>query len=803
MKPKLVSISVTEFALPAPRRGSIDVFSGLGRAQTLGMEVHERIQAERAKSYKEYRAEEMIQGEFKQDAYLIKVSGKMDGFFDRPVPRIEEIKSSFNIKELHRRIREDFSGHPYALQLRMYGYLHWLKTNKIPDLSLLLVSTRNGETIELPIPLDLPELEKWLALRLEEISIEAKAAEQRARRRKRAAEACAFPFDKPRTGQRELIASIEEGMAAQQPMLIQAPTGLGKTVGVMYPTLREALGRGQRLIYVTPKNSQHSVAEHALKLLRDARHAGAEPASAKTTIKSMTLTAKSRLCFKNEPLCNPDYCEFAKDHYTKVREKGLIAELAKKRSLTAKTFRKVAEKAEVCPFELQLEASQLADVVVCDYNYVFAPRSRVANLTGPALGQSGKPNLVIDEAHNLPSRAMDYFSPELSVDTLSRMRDEAARLPKRFRADVLALIESSIEVVRACGPLDQKGSAVIQPPIEAFMAQEADLRAFLSTYLNSDVVIEPKDIVLRLSFYWTEFTQALEFVCTGREEFFTTFQAQPARIRITCCDASEMLKSSYEDYQQVVAFSATLKPFAFYSRLGGFAEDKLKLAEFQSPFPPSRRKLLIIPQISSKYSQRDRNAPRIAEAIARIAALREGNYFAFFPSFDFMMKVLAVFKAPPGFDVLRQERAMSREKVDGVLKSLAWPGSAQILFAVQGGVFSEGIDYPGDMAIGAFIVGPPLPTFDLEREKMRDYYQKHHSSGYDYAYVYPAMAKAVQAAGRVIRSETDRGIIVLMDDRFTHNSYAKAMPSDWFVDRPHELVSKAILREVSDFWAGS
>ena len=249
-----------------------------------------------------------------------------------------------------------------------------------------------------------------------------------------------------------------------------------------------------------------------------------------------------------------------------------------------------------------------------------------------------------------------------------------------------------------------------------------------------------------------------------------------------------MLSSCYDEYDQVVGFSATLKPFDFYSQLTGLKYKDLKTAEFVSPFSPAQRKILIIPQISSKYSERERNYPRIADAIEKIISLKKGNYFAFFPSFDFLERVLKLFNAPNDFEVLYQKRGMRAVDVKSILDSLANENLAHILFAVQGGVFSEGVDYPGAMSIGAFVIGTPLPNFDLEREKMREYYQKQYSAGFDYAYTYPAMTKAVQAAGRVIRSETDKGIIVLMDSRFTQPSYAKCMPQDWFDEHPNEII---------------
>jgi DNA excision repair protein ERCC-2 len=273
-------------------------------------------------------------------------------------------------------------------------------------------------------------------------------------------------------------------------------------------------------------------------------------------------------------------------------------------------------------------------------------------------------------------------------------------------------------------------------------------------------------------------------------------------VKITCCDASAMLKECFKDYRQVICFSATLKPFDYYVRLSGLDPGAVRSAEFPSPFPRELRKLILIPQVSTRYARRERNYARIADAVHRIAALRTGNYFVFRPSFGFLERVSALFRPPDGFAVLKQDREMKPARVDAVLDHLRNGSVPTIVFAVQGGSFSEGVDYAGEMVIGAFVVGPPLPNYDLERELMRAYYQRQYGAGFEYACTIPAMARAVQAAGRVIRSETDRGLIVLMDDRFMEAGYSRSMPADWFDSTVAELVSGSILREVEDFWAG-
>jgi DNA excision repair protein ERCC-2 len=793
---KLITIPLRDFALPVPRTGSIEAHSGYGRPAADGREIHVRVQKKRAKADPLYQAEVPVSSLFDREGYRFRIDGRMDGLFRHDPPKIEEIKSGFHIHELARRLADNPMEHPYGLQLLTYGYFHRREHGVLPALCFHLVSSRGGESKDLDVPLDLPPYEEWLDSRLDELVVEARLAENRAARRRKTASSFTFPFDIPRPGQIELMREIERGMAEGKPLLVQAPTGLGKTVGVLYPVLREALGRAQKTVYVTPKNSQHSVAEDAVVRFQ---RAGAP-------VKSLSITAKSKICFKDEPLCSPDYCEYARNYYGKVHAHGIPAILAKKRKLKARTFRDLGEKYQVCPFELQLESAREADVVICDYNYVFAPRSALGRVTDLGVDQTGKPGLVIDEAHNLPARAMDYYSPSLSSAALERMREEIRELPARFRGEAEELLDGCLQAVESCRQKGRGGPMRIEPPGDPFLEQDARLRAFLSSYLESDVEIRNRDVVLRLCFYWSEFTEALQYAGDpDRPEFFTTFHPHPTggTVKITCCDASALLKDCYGEYEQVVGFSATLKPFDYYVRLSGLDAEKVLTAEFATPFPPEKRKLLIIPQVSTKYSRRESNYARIADAVERIAALRRGNYFVFFPSFDFLERVAALIRAPEGFTVLRQERSMKASGVEAIMDTLRSREAPTIVFAVQGGSFSEGMDYAGEMVIGAFVVGPPLPGYDLEREQMKDYYQRQYGAGFDYAYVIPAMAKAIQAAGRVIRSETDRGLIVLMDSRFIEPGYARSMPADWFESDAAELVSGSILREVADFWAAS
>lgn len=789
MKKKIL-LSVSEFALPAPRAGSIDSYSGFGNHSLQGLELHKQIQYERKKEFSHYESEVFISREFQLSNFCFKVNGRMDGVYHITPFKIEEIKTSFNIYELYRYIKKHEIIHPYCLQLKTYGYFHWLHTGEIPELILHLVSTRKRDSLDLRIHLNVKTYEQWLSLRLQDLVAEIKLAAKTIKRRKKIAKDLTFPFISSRQGQTELIQTVEKAIKTEQPLLIQAPTGLGKTIGVLYPVQKEALERGQKVLYLTPKNSQHAIAEDAISRMQ----------ATGAAIKALTLTAKNKLCLKNEPICNSVYCEFAENHYTKVTDHQLPALLAKKKNLTPSTFKSLGEQYKVCPFELQFEVIKNRDTIICDYNYVFSPRGGSERITDNFIGEISKPNLIIDEVHNLPARGMDYYSPSLSIVIFETILKQLDQIPEAFRKKANVLLNECISIIKRCGPLDAKFPSQIAPPVIIFIKQDNKLRDFLSTYLNSEIEIQPEDLIMKFSFYWSEFTKALEFIALGRQEFFTTFYPEPATVKISCCDASELLKPCYDEFKHVVGFSATLKPFDFYSQLIGLKSKKLKTAEFTSPFSKTQRKLLIIPQISTKYSARKYNYPRIAEVIHKISALKPGNYLVFFPSFEFLEKTLQLFIPPPCFQVIEQRKGMKKEEVENILRQLNDETKSHLVFGVQGGILSEGIDYLGHLAIGVFIVGPPLPNFDLEQEKKKEYYHQHYAAGFEYAYVYPAMAKAVQAAGRVIRSETDKGLIVLMDNRFIQKNYTACMPQDWFETNCDELISNSILSDISDFW---
>lgn len=750
------------------------------------------MQRKRGRVESGYRAEVPVSGCFDSPPYRFRVDGRIDGLLPGDPPLIEEIKSTFDLPSLSRSLASDPTLHPYALQLLTYGYLYRMAHGVTPRLAFHLVSSRTGESLDLPLAFDFLRYESWLEQRLGELRTEAERAEKCAARRRKAAATFPFPFEAPRPGQMDLVRAVEEGIARGGRMLIQAPTGMGKTVGVLWPILRDGLLRGRNTVYLTPKNSQQAVAEDAVERFR----------AVGVSLRSLAITAKGKICLRGEPLCTPDACEFSADYHDKVRQHRLREILVKKRRLKAQTFTKLAEEYRVCPFELQMECVPEADIVICDYNYVFAPRTRILPLTGIEVDSQGKPNLVVDEAHNLPERGMEYYSPAISTTALQGLREELEQLHSPAATAACALVDRMLETLCGCAPPGGRGGT-IAPPKEQFCQRDEELQQLVARYLGGDGEIVRGDPLLRLGSLWSEFSEMLCRAADPAEEgFFVTWQPEPAgcRVKITCCDPAPLLRECYRDYGNVVLFSATLKPFDYYAALSGLDPSRAKTAEFPSPFPRERRKILVIPQVSTCYSRREHNYGRIADAVRRIASLRKGNYCAFFPSFEFLERTAAVFEPPEGMSLLKQEPAMKTGDVERVLDLLRTGEEPAIVFAVQGGSFAEGIDYAGEALIGAFVIGPPLPRYDLEREEIRKYCQRRYGAGFDYAYAIPAMARAVQAAGRVIRSESDSGLIVLMDRRFTDPVYTRCMPRDWFETEVSELVSEGILADVAAFW---
>ncbi|CAM6006187.1 unnamed protein product [Sphagnum balticum] len=786
---KTIYFSVRDFAQSSPRLGSIEANSGFEYSSEVGREIHAAIQAQRSKSDKNYTAEVKVKAKFSRANYLFAISGRIDGLYAGAPKVIEEIKTTFDLRSLKQALTLN-PEHPYILQLKTYAYLLDRQTLIAPEIRFLLVSGASKREESFSISYAKDEYEKWLNRRLDALVEEAIEIERQEARRREIAKSLRFPFKSLRANQEKAISFIAENIAKKKFLLVQAPTGSGKTLALIYPSLSDALLRGQQTIYATAKNSQHRNAENALNLLRQS---GAE-------VKSLTLTAKSKVCLKSEQICDPGYCEFAKDHFTKVHEHQLVAKLSAETHLSANRFQEIGKEYQVCPFELATQMIKTTDVVVCDYNYIFSPRSLIELLSKPEAPKESQPVLLVDEAHNLPERARSYFSPSMETDFFIARKHDFAKLPFTLSIEGGQILSQAITAIRDLMPANKSFfESLIALKEGHFEALRQNLSKFTGRALESDIDKINLASVLNTCHYISTFLSQAD----GIEDNCSLIGKRnkvDESLTILCLDASQHLQKAYARFANCLFFSATLKPFDYAIAMLGIDSQAFETIELESDFPEKNRKIMILPTVSTAYKDREANYRIIAKQITQVLNSHSGNYFVFFPSFDFLERV-ALELSLEDTAIIVQGRAMTALQTDSILTRFMDGKNRKIVLCVQGGSFAEGFDLPNGAISGAIIVGPAVPKYDLERKILQDYYEKQFRRGSDFAFTYPAMTKVVQAAGRVIRSETDIGLIVLMDKRFVANNYAQAMPSDWFDASPRELIASHIDREVASFWA--
>jgi DNA excision repair protein ERCC-2 len=821
----LLTFAVRDFVAPLERRGSLNTvrsFGLTGSMRQVGAEIHAAIQTRTRDTVEGYRAEVVVQHTLELTGARLTLTGRLDGLYETAeAVVVEEIKTTTNPRALVAELARN-PEHPYLLQAQLYAWM--LASSPAFDTAgrelrvrLRVVSALDPSDERLHVPHDEPfdvaRVGRWVHERAAALLRLQQSHLQRQRQRQGIGASLRLPFEAPRQGQLELMAEVERTLRTGQRLLLQAPTGLGKTAAVLVPHLIDAMSEGRQVFYVTPKNSQHRVAQEAVEHLRARGH----------DVKGVVITGKEKSCLKDEVICDPTYCEYARGYYDKLHDTPVLETLAEAGMVDFDTLRQAGQQHEVCPFELSLDATALADVVVCDYNYVFSPSAALQRYFEDD-ARAHRVSLVVDEAHNLYPRAMELYSPRLArpalralhergVGALAQLRTSGGGTTERLSARWARLNEQVQQLLADCasrvvpGPErpvggDARASSVVTVEPDGFFALEARIGRLLSAYAERVELLRPSDPVVELFQLWGAFCSVLRL---GGEEFVFTWQGpvDDGALQCTCCDASRFLKPRLAALHAVTAFSATLKPFDFYARMSGFDTDTLATREFASPFPAAHRKLLVVPQISTAYRDRARNVAKVAELVNRVLPLRRGNYFVFFPSFAFLGAV-APHLALPGFRVWSQRPGMTPAETQQLLAKFRQKTKNVVVLAVQGGSLAEGIDLPGDDLVGAVVVGPALPGFDLERECIRDYFERKTGRGFEYAYVYPAMARVVQAAGRVIRTPDDRGLILLCDRRFVQERYTQVMPTEWLADGGLDaLQSRSILQDVAAFWGGA
>ena len=788
----VLNLPVRAFVAPLERTGSIDVRLATWSEEDplgLGARCHARIQKRLLREDPRHQSEVPVEQVLVRPGFSCRVRGRIDlllaGDADGPAT-VEEIKTGLRPAALLQALATD-PGHPFALQARMYAWLRWRATGAPARCRLRIVGLLDDAETLLELAFDPEPFSAWVEARLQAHQEAFLAALARTRERRQLGAALAFPFTDPRPGQAELAGQVAQALAAGRRLLLQAPTGLGKTAAVLFPALARALDQDQRVFYCTPRNSQHEVAEDCVRRIRAQGH----------PVRSVTLRAKEKVCPQLEVNCRPDLCPLADGYFDRLKASGALAELAALGCADSAAVAALADRHRLCPFELALDAAPQADVVIGDYNYAFSPGASIHRLFGSP-EDSGRQIVLVDEAHNLPARAAEWFSPALDADWLEELRKPRKGGPREggpsqpgLRRRLNPQLKRCIALVRSL----EGGHRVVSPEPQPFLAEEQRIGGLMAWAADSGQTLGPAHPLVQLYYAWSGFCAVLREL--GEPHAVTWIP--PGRLQITCADASAHLAERFATLAGAVLFSATLKPFDYHMRLAGLAGPGTGAAEVASPFPAGHRKVLVVPQITTRYRTREREVPRIAQFLERVLPLQFGNYLVCFPSFELLAQTQALLSLP-GFELLAQPRRASAGQIGAILERLRG-GRGVVVLAVQGGSLTEGIDCPGEALIGCVVVGPPLPPFDLEREQVRRHFDRAYGCGEAYAYTNPAAAKAVQAAGRVIRTPTDRGLLVFLDPRFLAPEYASCFPADWFRDGPGELVSRAILADVAAFWA--
>lgn len=757
---RTIRISVRNLVEFVMRGGDIDNRRTSGAekdAMQAGSRIHRKIQRRMGAGY---RAEVAMRHLVEMERYEILIEGRADGVMETPDGIvIDEIKGMY--LDLAR-LEEPLPVH--LAQALCYAYMYSCD-HDLPQIGVQ-VTYCNLETEEIRRFLreqTREELEEWFQGLIHEYVKWAEYLYLHGIRREQSLQDLSFPYTY-REGQRELAVAVYKAVRLGKNLFLQAPTGVGKTLSTVYPALKSmGEGRGEKLFYLTAKTVTRSVAEECFALLRERG----------LYFSTVTITAKEKLCPMEETVCNPDACPYAKGHYDRVNE-AVYDIIHMEHGITRETVLDYAERYRVCPFEFCLDISNWVDGIICDYNYVFDPNARLKRYF--ADGVSGEYLFLVDEAHNLVNRAREMFSAVLVKEDFLAVKRILKGKDARVERGLERCNRSLLELKRECE------SYVVLPEVNLFASHLMGAFGELERFLEENKEFHDRDRVLDFYFEMRHFLNMYE----NMDECYRIYDELGAdgqfRLRLFCIDPSHCLEECLKKGIASIFFSATLLPVRYYKRLlSGNEEDYAVYAN--SPFPQENRLLLIGTDVSSRYTRRGRaEYGKVVDYIRALAGSHKGNYMVFFPSYQFMEAVREQLEESDdgSFDWSVQGARMTEaEREEFLLQFDTRRERPFVGLCVLGGIFSEGIDLRAERLEGVVVVGTGLPMVCTEQEILKTYFEEREEKGFDYAYQYPGMNKVLQAAGRVIRTAEDRGIILLLDDRFLRREVQELFPREW------------------------
>ncbi len=764
-----------------------DIASGDGsfskEAMAEGSRIHRKIQG---KMGLDYQAEVPLRYDVVKPDYVLTIEGRADGILtEKSGVTIDEIKGIY--KKL------DFLEEPiyvHKAQAMCYAYIYAMQ-NELSDITVQLTYC-NLDTEEIKRfreSFRIDDLQEWFHNLLEEYCKWTQFEVDNRVMRNESIEDLEFPYHY-RDGQRDMAGSVYLSIKRKQNLFVQAPTGIGKTMGALFPAVKAmGDGYGEKIFYLTAKTIARGVAVDALETLR----------SCGLHFRSVLITAKEKICPMETMQCEPEHCPYAKGHFDRINE-AVYDCVTHEVNVTREVLLEYANKHMVCPFEMGLDVSLFVDGIICDYNYVFDPRVKLRRYF--AEGAKGDYLFLVDEAHNLVERASSMYSAAIYKEDFLAMR----KLLLPYHAKLGKLLANCNKELLALKKMcdNPKGYAMlydIGPLYLKLLRVHAQMESFLEESKEIRALKPHKDAILEFYFKINQFLNIYEMVDESYEIYAEQISDKSFMVKLYCIHTAKNLSECIEKGNATTFFSATMLPIQYYKELLHNDEDDYAIY-IPSPFPKENRRILVGADVSSRYRQR---GPKQYEKMARYLDVlvhgKKGNYMAFFPSYKMLQDVYEIAISNgllQDINVICQTQYLSEEERESFLECFRNTDEPVLGFCILGGIFSEGIDLVGEYLIGAAVVGTGLPMVCNEREIQLNYFSKKEEKGFEYAYLYPGMNKVQQAAGRVVRTMQDKGIILLLDERFLTQQVVDTFPAEW---EDYDVVTiETVEDKIVSFW---
>lgn len=777
MEEKIIRISVRNLVEFILREGDIDNRkAGLPdkEAMQLGGRIHRKIQRQMGS---DYHAEVPLKITVPCDEFAIQIEGRADG--------IQKTADGVVVDEIKGVLRElEYIEKPVGVHLaqaKCYGYIYG-KQQELDSITVQMTycQMETEEVKRFQETFSIEELERWFFDIVMQYEKWARFQIEWRQTRDATIKEAEFPYPY-REGQRELVTSVYRTILRKKKLFIQAPTGVGKTMTTIFPAVKAVgEGLGDKIFYLTAKTITRTVAEQAFQILKKNG----------LQYKVATLTAKEKICFCEKAECNPDVCPYAKGHFDRVND-AVYEMITTMEEMSRENIETQAKKHSVCPFEMGLDVSLWVDAIICDYNYVFDPNAHLKRFFSE--GKKGEYLFLIDEAHNLVERGREMYSAVLYKEEFLQMKKAVRYESVKLTRQLEGCNQMLLEMKRECQTYKEYNS------ISHFALKLLNVMNGLQKLLEEKEQVDEE--VLEFYFHVRNFLNIYEEVDENYVIYTELEEGGDFKLKLFCVNPAVKLQNFLSQGNSTVFFSATLLPIRYYKKLLSVETDDYAVYA-HSPFKEANRLLVLGQDVSTKYTRRGYEMyERFAIYIKNVMQAKPGNYLVFFPSYRFMEEVRETFERYRTEEMccMMQEQNMNEQDREAFLQEFEAEREGSLAgFCVMGGIFSEGIDLTKERLIGAMIVGTGLPQVCNEREILKQYFDRHGENGFDYAYLYPGMNKVLQAAGRVIRTEEDKGVIALLDDRFAGRRYLEIFPREW--RKLTYCNVKTIGEKVEQFW---